>query len=451
MSDLYHPVELPRSPRRGRFLVTLALVVAVIAGLVAADAKWEWRDYMRRLMEGEDLPAFREAEWKDARTVRETLQSRLALIDPARDMEETSTRRDLALLSIINAAGDAAISRSSADVHKLMEALSSDTDWLEEIAYALPPQKSAAALNLLAAIYRNERSDMESFPECRRYASALAYAAARAGLSATDALARYRVFVAGSQRYRLNADFAGRSMWEMSIIATQGLDPRWGELETLTWFQNNVRLPAQEYPCIADSLPGNTRSLFGVLVGSEEFYTLYRDAVEKGMATVITASGCSTPEGRAGYAATAACANGVPAVIAGNGEQATCLVKVGSTWVGGEVPPDAHCSWAAWGYDSPDFLRLVATVGSGTRHNATLAGCRLVEMARFLVSQGNIPRAQEVLRDAIEAQPLHYAAWSEYLASGVPDSERARALNTFADYPGVQATLAAPTEQKPAE
>ncbi len=449
MPEPNHRNENFRQPRRGRVLVLLALLAAAIVSLVVADAKWEWRDNLRRIIEGEEVPAFREAAWRDTRSVRETLQQRLMLADPLRELEDVATRRDLALLAIINAAGDSAISRGSADLHRLMETLSADVTWLEEIAYGLPPEHSAGGLQLLADLYRNERNGIESFPECRRFASALAFSAARSGLGPAETISRYRFYVAGSQRYRLNSAFAHLAMWEMAIIATQGLDPAWGELETLAWFQDNVRLPAQEYPHVAGRIASNTRSLFGVTVDTEEFYTIYRDAVEKGMATISADSGCSTAHSRAGYAAAAACANGVPAVVASDGEHAVCLVDVAGTWTGsGDIPAGARCSWPAWGHDSPDFLRLVAKVGRASEVAATMNASRLAEMGRFFISRGNRPQGQALLREAVKAQPLHYAAWRDYLAAGAPGSERERAAALFADYPAVQAALAPPAAQE---
>ncbi len=444
MPEPYYGNEDIMLPRRRRRWLVLGLLAACIAVLAVADSKWEWRDYLRRLIEGEDLPAFRAAEWQDARAVRETLRQRLTVADPRRELEEKATRRDLALYTIIASAGDSALSRSAPELHAFMEELSANTDWLEEIAYGMPLEHAAGGLRLLASLYLHERSGITSFPECRRFATALAFACARAGLDESATMERYRFYVAGSQRYRLNAGFEGLAIWEMSVIAAQGLDARWGELDTLAWFQDNVRLPAQEYPRVADSLAGNARSLFGVMVGTEEFYTLYRDSVESGMARVCADSGCSTPRDRAGYAAAAACANGVPAVVVGAGEQAQCLVDVKGRWVGSaDLPEGAVGSWSLWEHKEVDFLRLIADIGRGSEVSATMDACRLAGMGSYLLSQGNAPQGQELLRAAIKAQPLYYPAWRDYLASGAPKGEAERAAQLFAAYPAVQQSLAA--------
>ncbi len=446
MPEPCSPPRKNRPPRRGRFLLFLFLFAGLVTALVVADIKWQWRDYLRRLLEGDDMVVFRAEEWQNTAAVREKLLRRLAGTATGSGLDAPVARRDLALYTLVASVGDEALSGCPREVHRFMEALCTDPGWLEEIVYGLPDGFPAAALPLLATIYHNEKAELRSSPACRRFAVAMASACAQAGLGTSEALAYYRAYAGDAQLPRLNASFAELETWKMSIIASRGLDSRWGNRETLLWFRDNVRLPARSYPAVALRVPTHTRSLFGVNVDSAEFRHIYSDSIEAGMARACDDSGCSTPELRAGYAAGAACANGVPAIVAESGQQAVCMVLHRGEWCGlSEMPSSAQCSWSAWGHAEPDFLRLLARVCHGDSMKVWMESCRRAAMGRYLLSRGNQRQGLILLRSALELQALNYPAWCDYIRAGAPAEERERALQLFADYPAVRAALPAAT------
>ncbi len=405
-----------------------------------ADKEWAWRDSLRRLAAGEEIPAFRANEWSDPQSVREKLASRLLTSGLTPSVEDRDTRRDLALYTLVAAAGDAAVTRGEKAMGVLMEDLCLDVDWLEEIVYCCPMEHAELALPLLAHIYHAERKKMADSRSNRRLASAIAFEFARAGLGQEAARAAYLFYAAGGQKHWLNNCFAELSLWEMRVLAARCTDAEWSKAETLAWFQRNTRLPARGYVSLGRFLGERECCLFGEPVGSPAFLTLFQDANAGGAASMYEASGCSTEHDRAMYAATAACANGVPALVASGSGGAACLVNVNGTWeLSAPLPEGAVCSWSVFGQETPDFVRLVAVLGQD--REKYLASARLAHMAQFLYHAGNQPLAHTCFREALKVQPLNYAAWVGFLSCAAPEQEIAGARKHFEAFPAVADAL----------
>ncbi len=430
-------------PRSGYGLWGMLALAGAAAVLAVSDNEWEWRDTLRRVVEGEAMPAFRAYEWADAGLVREKLAEGLLASELSSSPAEQNadTCRDLALHALIVAAGESTISRGGLEMGKLMEELGLDVDWLEDIVYFCPMEYAESALPLLAHIYRSEPHGMADAPVNRRLAAAVAFEFARAGLSKEAAHAHYLYYAASGQKSQLNSSFPQLAIWELGALASRGADATWGGKGTLNWFQRNLRLPAQGYVRAGDALGAHEKSLFGVEVDSPAFRTLYQDAAMAGPANLYKESGCSTELIRAHYAATAACANGVPSIVASGGAEAACLVDVNGQWEFSDTLPDnATCSWRFMGYGHPDFVRLASRLGAD--RGKYIASARLAQMGQFHYDAGNRPLSSSFYREAVKQQPLNFAAWQGYLAAGAGKEELQQAAAHFAELPGVAAVLA---------
>ncbi len=433
--------EPPRS-KRGYLVMTACVMVAVVAAVVVADDEWEWRDTLRRILQGEEVPAFRSKAWSNAQSVRESLADSLLTSDLTPTVDDRDTRRNLALHTLILAAGESVISQGELEMGNLMEELCLDVDWLEEMVYFCPMEHAEAALPILAHIYRTSKKRMEGMPCNRRFASAIAFEYARAGLDKQAALAAYNFYAASGQKHGLNSRFAQLAIWEMRVIAARCTDTKWSSETTLAWFQRNSRLPAQWYANVGNALGGRERSLFGEPVDSPAFLALYGDAASGGAASMYEASGCSTVHDRAYYSATAACANGVPALVASHAQDAVCLVDVNGSWaVSAPVSAGMTCTWSFCEQNHPDFVELAAVLGA--EKEKTLASARLAHMGRFLYEAGNRPLAHSFFQEALKAQPLNYAAWVDFHAAGASAAEMAEAAKHFAKLPAVAKALSA--------
>ncbi len=433
--------EPPRR-KRGYLFVTACVVAAVVAAVVVADDEWEWRDTLRRILQGEEVPAFRSKEWSNAQSVRESLADNLLTSGLTPTVEERDMRRDLALHTLILAAGEPVISQGGTEMGVLMEELCLDVDWLEEMVYFCPMEYAESALPILAHLYRTGKKRMEGMPCNRRFASAVAFEFARAGLDKQAAQSAYNFYAASGQKHGLNSRFAELAIWEMRVIAARCTDSKWSSETTLNWFQRNCRLPAQWYAKVGNALGGRERSLFGEQVDSPAFLALYGDASAGGAASMYEASGCSTVIDRAYYSATAACANGVPALVASHAGDAVCLVDVNGSWSASSPVADGMtCSWSFCGKNHPDFVELAAVLGS--EKEQTLAGARLAHMGRFLYDAGNRPLSHSFYMEALKAQPLNYAAWVDFHAAGATAAEMAEAAKHFTKLPAVGAALSA--------
>ncbi len=432
----------PPQPRRGRVLWTLLVLAGLAGAVVVADGEWAWRDSLRRLAKGEEIPAFRANEWEDAAAVRESLAEELLTTDLIPSVEERDMRRSLALCTLVSAAGDAVIAQGGQPMWGLMEELCLDLDWLEEMVSFCPMELAARALPVLARIYQAEKKKMAGSPGNRRFATAIAFEFARAGLNEEQALASYLFYASSGQKHWLNKRFDSLSLWQMSAIAARLTDSRWSSETTLAWCQRNCSLPSQGYVSLVNILKPESHCLFGEEVGSDAFVELYRDSAEGGAASMLEAAGSSTAEDRAFYVATAACANGVPALVAGSGDAVVCLVDVDGRWEAtGPLPEGAECSWSYDGHKQLDFVQLASTLGR--EKDKTLAAARLAGMGQFIYDSGNQPLAHSFFREALKVQPLRYATWAAYAACGAPQAELDKAAECFRELPGVAAALSA--------
>ncbi len=407
-----------------------------------ADSEWAWRDNLRRISRGEEVPAFRANEWSDARTVREKLADRLLTSELTPSVEDRATRRDLALYTLAVAAGDVVLSQGTPGMGKLLEELCIDVEWLEEIVYFSPLAHAETALPILAYIYRCERKRMANMPAHRRLAAAVAFEFALKGIDREQALKTYQFYAAGGQKHMLNNCYEELALWEMSVLAARHTDSTWSNAETLTWFRLNNRLPAHGYVMLGNSLGAHEQGLFGEQVGTPEFQTLYKDSAEGGAASMYEVSGCSTEHDRAFYAATAACANGVPALVATKAGEASCMVHVKGNWeYSAPLTEGMTCSWSFFGMNHPDFVKLASVMGA--EMDKTLSSSRLAYMGQYLYSSGNAPLAQSYFRQAIKVQPMNYPAWVGYHAAGATAEEMAEGVKLFESMPGVAASLRA--------
>ncbi len=413
------------------------------AAIVLGDGEWAWRDSLRRLAHGEEIPAYRTKTWVDAHSIRAELADSLLTSELTPSVEDRDTRRDLALHTLVVAAGEELISQGGQEMGALMQELCLDVDWLEEMVYFCPLELADKALPILAHLYRVERRKLTDAPPNRRLAAALAFEFARAGMSKEQARTTFQLYAAGGQKHLLNNRFEELALWEMRVIAARFADEVWCAEESLTWFQSNSRLPARGYVTLGQTLGSHERSLFGEPVGTPAFRALYRDAAQGGYASVCEASECSTAHDRAAYAATAACANGVPALVAAHDKGACWLVDVMGKWeFSAPVAEGMTCSWSFCGSNHPDFVVLASLLGADKEK--ALASARLATMGQFLYGVGNTPLAHSFFREAVKVQPLNYAAWAGYLSAGAPEGEREKAVKHFDALPGVAAALRSP-------
>ncbi len=421
-------------------IIGLLVAAGVAAGVVAGDARWSWRDSLRRLAHGEEIPAFRANEWADARSVQGDVAEEVQEAASAPAPEDKDTRRALALHTLLSAAGEETISGGGAEMWGLMEEFCLDVDWLEEMVSFCPMEYAETALPILAHIYRAEKKKMDGMPANRRFASAVAFEFARAGMSREQALDSYLFYAASGQKHWLNNRFSELALWQMRVIAARLTDTAWSGETTLAWFQRNSSLPSRGYVTLGDLLGRQECSLFGASVNSPTFGVLYLDAAEEGAASVYEASGCSTARDRALYSATAACANGVPALVAGNEHETICLVDVNGSWeTSAPLAEDMVCSWSFCGQNHPDFVQLAARLGA--EMEKSLASFRLLHMGQFHQKAGNAAQALACFREAVKVQPLNYAAWVACHACGASGEELAAAQKHVESLPGVAAAL----------
>ncbi len=409
--------EPPQQKHGQRFLVGAIVLLGLGGGVMLADDAWSLRDSLRRLVQGEAIPAYRTRAWADATAVRESLADDLLTSELTPSVDDDDTRRDLALHTLVLATGEKVISDGGSVMGRLMEELCVDLEWLEEMVYFCPMEDAPAALPMLAHLYSKEKKKMAELPAYRRLASAIAFEFAHAGLDQEQALKTYHFYTGSGQKHWLNNYFTNLSLWEMRVIAARFTDAAWNEEVTLEWFQRNCRLPAQGYVTLGETLGTREYGFFGEQVDSPEFLTLYRDSAAGGTASIYEASGCSTSHARAHYAATAACANGVPALVVSNEHAAVCLVDVNGRWESSApVAEGMTCSWSFCGQTTPQMIELAAQLGA--EKEKTLASARLAAMGQFLYDSGNQPLSHSFFREALKVQPLNHAAEEAYRACG---------------------------------
>ncbi len=304
---------------------------------------------------------------------------------------------------------------------------SSDPEWMEGFFNSGPVPNIGLALEKLATLVKHDRKIVNQ-PLYRKLATATALEYARHGdremnepqkkknftPSWTDErmLQTYDYYRSSHAKGLLNPVFDTLDYWDMRILTGRGVND-WTSPESMAWLRDNVRLPAQQYTGACWQAPYRLHNEFGESIHSGASYYAPFDGLYKGGRSEMTREVGAVCGGLSTYGATAAIANGIPALTMGEPGHCAYTVRPDKDWV-----PSYSLSWKRgchWNFYGSNWSLLIATQNTfGDKPARDLSG-KLMTLGDAALKAGKKDRAGELYMAALDAQPVNFANWQQYL------------------------------------
>ena len=304
----------------------------------------------------------------------------------------------------------------NADAAAVVSRICSDNAWLENIVFSGELSKPGRVMGIIASAAAKDKKLLKQ-RIARETATATALEYARYDWSMMDADARTDYFVRNWRADRLNTVFDSIPFWQRRIVCGWKNQHSSGTVKAFEWALRHVHLPANQYPdccwrCgyIADNMFGDS-----VQTGwyAAPFYGVYDD--NHFAFTQYVGGVCG---GLSHFGAAAACANGVPALTAGEPGHCAYIVNVDGRWTPAySLSWERGLHWIPW--DSNwTFTALHLTTELNDEKNAEdkrLSNAFRI-MAHAYEECGKVDKALRCFVQAASAQPLNYPLWREYAA-----------------------------------
>ena len=356
--------------------------------------------------------------------------------------EDTTVRRKLALAELERLMGDkewnSLTTGARAGFFRDMQG-----PWLEELMFSGPvPDDAAKMIRIAEGLWKSDRRGVSDRHELTT-AAAVALMYAEKGWPEDQAKARYRYFRDSRKAGKLHPVFDTLATWEKRFVVSAGGnggwagEGGWGE-DSLVWLRDHVKLPVKDYIGACWQAPYRLENVFGDSIHGRKYYAPFDHLIHAERVREVGGVCGSLSH----YGATAARANGIPAITMG--EPGHCAYAVRTAR--GEWTPAYSLSWqrglhtSLWGRTWTQLVLQEKVLGE---KYATDRGALHLWQARSLLA-GNPGLADKAYRLALEAQPLDQPTWIEYV-SWLRDSRDLQplewkkvhddALAALADYP----------------
>lgn len=299
---------------------------------------------------------------------------------------------------------------------KVLTAIAADAQWLEQIAFSGEMHNFTRVVQMIAAIAAEDSESLKKGVE-RDTTTAVALEFARYGQKVTDAVDRARYFLKYWRQGRLNVSFDNLPIHHRRVVCGWKPTHNSGTVKAFEWALNNVHLPDWQYPAscwrcgyIADNVYGDSvqgpwyaAPFVGVYTDNHMAFTKYVGGVCGGLSH---------------FGAASACANGVPALTAGEPGHCAYIVLVNGHWTPAySLTWERGLHWLPWD-DNYTFtsLHLTDSLFDSKKVNETRLSQAYRILARVYQAQGASAKALSCYEAAAQSAPLNYPMWKEYAA-----------------------------------
>lgn len=286
---------------------------------------------------------------------------------------------------------------------------------LDELMFSGPlPEDPAKMLRIAEALWKADRAGIADRHELTT-AAAVALMYARKDWPEDQADERYRFFRDSRKAGKLHPVFDTLATWEKRFVVSAGGnggwagDGGWGE-QSMAWLRDRVKLPVKDYTGACWQAPYRLENVFGDSIHGPKYYAPFGHLIHAERVREVGGVCGSLSH----YGATAARANGIPAITMGEPGHCAYAVRVAP----GEWTPAYSLSWqrglhtSLWGRTWTQLVLQEKVLGE---KYATDRGSLHLWQARAL-RETNPELAEKAYRLALKAQPLDQPAWSEYVA-----------------------------------
>lgn len=326
---------------------------------------------------------------------------------------------------------------SKAPARRFLAEFAADADWIEGYLYTAPSDNAAFALKMLRAFVDKDEEILTN-ETLKKIAVGVAGEFARRGWTNDEFESnpelsrkngpkriwrRYKFYAESWRERRLNTLFDKLDYWDMRIVVsvtgrfnTKGF----GHEKSLRWGQDNVSLTESAFggPRAPFQVPYRMFSKVGDSVQTGDYYAAFDDWYNHAQLKMARELG-AVCGGVSHFGATAACANGIPAVTMGEPAHCSFAVRVGGVWKpNNSLSWERGVHWRLWNDENHwQFLHLVQRI-YGNEKKDTMESFRIAALAHIAASRKTPdPAAVIALYDyALEKQPRNFQVWRDYFA-----------------------------------
>ena len=297
---------------------------------------------------------------------------------------------------------------------QLLDRICSDREWLDQILFSGECAQPGRALAILGDIIKKHP---EAYRKgvLRDIATATALEYAQAGYLFASAEPRADHFIRNWKAGRLNTAFDTLPFWQMRIVCGAKGNHSSCTPEALQWAVDNLHLPAHKYCGCFWRCGYKLHNIYGESIHGAGYGEPFKGIFDGNHYTFTQAVGgvCGS---LSHYGAYAACANGIPAMTAGEPAHCALVVMVNGKWTPAySLSWERGLHWTVW-KDMHRFSSLhmqTELMSEKAAKNTSLSNAYRMA-ARAFADTKDQERAIKAYRAAVDAQPCNYLAWREY-------------------------------------
>ena len=301
---------------------------------------------------------------------------------------------------------------------KLLGDITNNLDWIEQIVHSGECVQPGRVVSLMAQMM--EKDPKIAYNQIERdTVTATALEFARHGWPTETALDRADYFISSWRANRLNVVFDDLPFWLRRVVTGCKGDNRFCTRESLEWSLDNVHLPVERYSGCCWRNGYKLYNLFGESIHGDGYWEPFEGLFDNSMLFTNKVGGvCGS---LSHFGAYSACANGVPALTAGEPGHCAFVLRVQDKWV-----PSYSLTWErslhwtpwreTWEYSSLHMADKLYSEDKkeAARSRISNAYRTLASLFATQVGAGDKSKAITCYNQAVTYQPANYLAWRDY-------------------------------------
>ena len=299
---------------------------------------------------------------------------------------------------------------------RVLQAILADADWMDAIAFSGEMHRFARVVQIIDAISKADKAALNKGVE-RDITTAVALEYARYNCRTVDAVDRAKYFLKYWRQGRLNTSFDQLPMHHRRVACGWKPDHSSGTIKAFEWALKNMHIPDWQYPASCWRCGYVLDNVYGDSVHGSHYYAPWVGvATDNHMWLVKNVGGVCG--GLSHFGAASACANGVPALTAGEPGHCAYIVLIDGKWTPAySLSWDRGLHWIPWD-NNHTFSSLHLTDALYDQKNAQKRrmsdACRI--LARMYRNKDDVQKALTCYELAAKAAPMNYPMWREYAA-----------------------------------
>lgn len=299
---------------------------------------------------------------------------------------------------------------------KVLKAILSDTEWMEQIALSGEIHHFFRVVQIIDAISKADSGALKK-GVARDTTTAVALEYAKQGAKTVDAIERAKYFLKYAKQGRLNTTFYSLPMHHRRIVCGWKPEHRSGTVTAFEWALNNVHVPDWQYPASCWRCGYILDNVYGDSIHGAHYFAPW-EGVKTDNHMWLTKHVGGVCGGLSHFGAASACANGVPALT--NGEPGHCayLVLVDGRWTPAySLTWERGLHWIPWDNNwTYSALHLTDALFDKKNEAKTRLSFAARVSAHAYQDMNDVDKTLAYYQLSAKAAPLNYPMWREYTA-----------------------------------